>query len=215
MTPVNLRTSDWGGHPGSRAQQDPVYLFSSGPRRSFRIPLSQFCPSYCFRLQPYPHSVGRTNGPSYPEYHAAGHSVVHLFKPSQIINGLGSGGYVDSSPPGTSKPGGSLSLSLRLQTCPNCSSTSGSSFLNPLLILTGGTFNSGALRDFHLPPLISFVSFHDGGIGRPFPLCTTATTSVLRHEEICYYTLSSFKHRNKNEIQKSISIESWKPYSFI
>ena len=29
------------------------------------------------------------------------------------------------------------------------------------------------------------------------------------------YMLSSFKQRNKNEIQKSISLESWKPLCFI
>ena len=38
---------------------------------------------------------------------------------------------------------------------------------------------------------------------------------MLRHGEISNYTLSSFKHRNKNEIKKSISWESWKPLCFI
>ena len=36
-------------------------------------------------------------------------------------------------------------------------------------------------------------------------LDTSVNPRLLRHEESCDYTLSSFKQRNKNEIQKSIS----------
>ena len=34
---------------------------------------------------------------------------------------------------------------------------------------------------------------------------TSANPRLLRHGESCDYMLSSFKHRNKNKIQKSIS----------